>query len=68
MRGEKHIFGKRYSRGGSVMIWAGVSGKEKSKIAIVELKSKSVEYCQLLYNCFMPIAHANYREDCHLNR
>lgn len=48
-----------------------ISGKTiltegKSKIVFVEPKSKSAEYCQILNNYFIPMAHANCVEDFYL--
>ena len=59
LRKEPIVQQRRQNGGGSVMIWAGISGDRKTNLCCVEGNMNSVDYQRVLRNHFLPSKNNN---------
>ncbi|GMF21568.1 unnamed protein product [Phytophthora fragariaefolia] len=54
VRQDPELFSRRVSRGGSVMIWAGISWHGKPKLVVLEGRQRSIDYTRTLHENLLP--------------
>lgn len=63
LRKDEETFLSRQQGGGSVMVWAGISARGKTKIAFLEGKQNSEKYIDTISEFLLPYAHLHYGTD-----
>ena len=53
-------FSKRVNGGGRIMIWAGISGRGKTRLAYLRNKLDAVKYCSMLDEVYQPYVEKFY--------